>query len=156
MGIPLAWPDLGAPPAGWTGGRVGPVMRLVPPGAFLDRSRAFIAVSPIVPRTDAMPPPAALIAQALALETRQTGAVPVDRAEPAPFATDGGLEGVRVEVTLRTRAGGTERRAYVMVQDAARVYALTYVADEATWPSFLADFDRAARSLRPPGPTAEA
>ncbi len=146
----LEYPDLSTPPEAWTVGRAGHALRLVPPGAYLDRSRAAIVVSPLVPLTPAFPELAVLIRQALAAEAAQRGVVVEREGAPEAFSAESGLEGVRIEADIRhPGAKALERRAYVMCRDSSWLYGISYIADELTWPVFLSTFDAAAASLLP-------
>lgn len=149
----VLYPDLGAPPRGWTGGRVGAAIRLVPPGAYLDRSRAAIVVSPLIPRSRQLPAPEVLIQQALAAEVARTQSEVLSAGEPTPARASAGLEGVRVEVHLRRGGDGKlERRVYIMYQDQTWLYGINYVADEETFPFFAETFEAAATSVLPHPP----
>lgn len=149
MSAPL-YPDLSAPPKGWTVGRLGNAIRLVPPGAYLDRSRAAIIVSPLMPRSRQLPEPAVLVAQALAAEIARTGSVLVSQDDPAAVRASSGLEGVRIALCLR-RGGDNqvEKRIYVIYKDNTWMYGINYIADEETFPAFVETFEAAAASVLP-------
>ena len=80
----LQYPDLGSPPMGWTVGRQGAAIRLVPPGAYLDLSRAAMVVSPLVPIRDEMLAPDELILAALSAELGSWSSAAPQRPSPAP------------------------------------------------------------------------
>lgn len=144
------YPDLAAPPTGWTGGRMGAAIKLVPPGAWLDSARASIIVSPLVPRSRALPAPGVIIEQALAAELARFPMDMVSREGPTPVIATSGLEGVRLEVTLKGLGDGRiQRRIYISYQDEAFLYGIHYLADEATFPVFLEVFEAAAASVEP-------
>lgn len=147
MSAPL-YPDLATPPRGWTFGRLGSAIRLVPPGAYLDRSRAAIIVSPLMPRSRQLPEPTVLIRQALAAEMAQTGSTLVAQEEPVAATATSGLHGVRVALSIRRPDNKVERRVYVMYQDATWLYGVNYVADEETFAAFLETFNAAAASVQ--------
>ncbi len=142
----LRYPDLGTPPRGWTVARAGASLRLIPPGASARGARAFMAVSPLVPRTPNMPGVEAILRQTLAAETGATGMV-VESETAAAAVADGGLEGTRLEVTVRLAAGTTQRRVYTMYRDDAFLYGLHYIADAQTYPVLLAAYDAAVASV---------
>ncbi len=145
----LLYPDLSDPPKHWTGGRVGSAIRLVPPGAYLDRARAGIVISPLVPRSRQLPAPEVLVQQALTAELARTQSELLSLGEPV-LARAGALTGVRVDASLRRGGDGKlERRAYVMYLDESWLYGVSYVADEETWPVFLETFERVAASVQP-------
>ncbi len=132
---------------------MGAAIRLVPPGAYLDRARAAIVVSPLIPRSRQLPEPAVLIQQALAAECARTSSEVLTRSEPAPVVAASGLGGIRVEVRLRRGSDGhIERRIYVMFQDETWLYGINYVADEETFPHFAALFEDVATSMRAQDP----
>ena len=145
----LQYPDLGSPPMGWTVGRQGAAIRLVPPGAYLDLSRAAMVVSPLVPIRDEMLAPDELILAALSAELVRTGARILEQRGPTEAVASSGLSGSRVEVTLRRADGLTERRAYVMYQDDRWLYGVHYIADAPVWGEFLPLFDKVAASVLP-------
>lgn len=145
----VLYPDLGVSPKDWTGGRLGAAIRLVPPGAYLDRARAAIVVSPLIPRSRQLPEPALLIQQAIAAECARTSSEVLLQHEAVPVQTTDGLDGVRLDLKLRRGGDGkTEQRVYVMFQDETWLYGINYVADEETFPVFAELFDTVARSLK--------
>lgn len=149
----VLYPDLDEPPKGWTVGRQGSAIRLVPPGAYLDHTRAYMIVSPLVPRSRQLPPPAELILAALHAELARTGTELLEQSEARQVAATTGLNGSRLEVRLRRADGKIERRAYTMYQDTSWMYGLHYIADEETWPAFLDVYDRTAASVKPTPPS---
>lgn len=151
----LQYPDLEKPPEGWTVGRSGNAIRLAPPGAFLDHSRAFMIVSPLVPRTEQMPSLTEIIMRTIATETIQSGLEVVDRGERLEIVSESGLEGVCIGAAVRLKdAPAIQQRAYVMYQDDNWLYAISYIADEETWDHFFPLFQTVASSILPkPAPT---
>lgn len=145
----LMYPDLGAPPRGWTVGRQGAAIRLVPPGAYLDMARAHMIVSPLVPWSDEMLRPGELILAALNAELARGVNQLVDRAEPVAVEAGSGLKGVRIEARIRRPDGIIERRAYVMYRDRNWLYGVHYIADEDLWAEFAALFDQVSASMLP-------
>ena len=149
MSVPR-YPDLGAAPRGWTRGQVGATLRLVPPGADLDRSRAAMIVSALVPCDPLAASPAALVERALAREVHGAGAEILYQSDPSPYQTTSGLQGVRVEATIqRTSDQQIERSALVLLQDRAWVYCFTYIADEDVYEHFRDTFNQVAASILP-------
>src|SRR5687768_6994651 len=128
---PLAYPDLGAPPDGWTVGRVGHAVHFVPPGASLERSRARIVIGPALPLEGA-PALEEVVLRSLEAENRLTGNEITTRTDAAPFSTASGLVGARLDLTIRSPTGGLQKRTCLMLKDAAHLYAVTYVADDVT------------------------
>jgi hypothetical protein len=143
------WPDLKAPPPGWTVARQGASLRLFPPGSTPADSPASIVVSPLVPRTPQIPAPGTLVRQALAAEVASLGTKILQDAAPTPFETDAGAEGVRLEITVEA-GGRRQRRAYVMVRDERWIYGLHLLAREDAFEPHVAAYEAAARSLAPP------
>lgn len=146
----IQWPDLGEPPMGWGYARNGASIHLVPPGAVAGHARAIIVVGPLVPVSAQMPAPGVVIDQALRAECARQGLAVVDDSGPTPATTTGGLSGARRELVVVHPGGVRQRRAYVMYRDGSWLYAMTYLADEATWATFLPTFDAAARSVAAP------
>lgn len=144
-----AYPDLGAPPAGWTFGRQGKAIRLVPPGALLDQSPAAIIVSPLLARSAQLPEPVAMVAAALGAETSRTGARLVAQDPVAPARAASGLDGVRISLSLRRTDGQVERRVYVLYRDERWLYGISLIADDGVFGTWLPTFDAAAASVLP-------
>ena len=142
------FPDL-TPPAHWTSFTLPPQVRLIPPGTTPESARATIIVSPIAPRTPALPPPAELIAQAIAAEARIR--LDIHAAEPPESApSDHGLAGVAVRVEAHDReAASDERRIYVVYVDDRFMYGVSFLGYGADFDAHLATFWQVARSIRP-------
>lgn len=144
----LHYPDIVAP-AGWSYFRVAAQVRLIPPATRADTAEAVIIVSPLVPRTPALPKPDQLIEEALDAEIRL-------RFEPTvhgSFKTaksDSGLAGVSLEVTGYARPRAlTERRVYVVYADDLCVYGVSYLASDTAYAQHLDTFWRVAKSVKP-------
>lgn len=154
----LHYPDLAAPPAGWTYARVGSQVRLTPPGNGAGAEGAAIVISPLVARQKEMPSIDRAIVAAIEAESRIRLHV-LERSGPLPIRTTTGLAGCSFELRAEVRddlrdaaqAGVTwiERRVYIMYTDALCYYGIHYVAGEAVYEKYLKLFLEAARSLRP-------
>lgn len=150
------FPDFSFRPEGWTAARAGAAIRLIPPGAYPDRTRASMVVSPLVPVHSALPDTETLMKQALAAESMQTGVVvqPDDTVERVNASS--GLNGLRW--TLRVCFPGSDRvqcRAYTMYRDDQWLYGVHLVSDESSYPHFLKTYTPFAESIQPmstPGP----
>lgn len=146
----IQWPDLGTPPLGWGYARQGVAIHLVPPGAVVGHARATIVVAPMVPVSAQMPPPDVVIDQALNAERARQGLVVAEDTGAVAVSSASGLRGVRREVVVVHPGGARQRRAYVMYRDGTWLYGVTYLADEATWATFLPTFDAAASTVARP------
>lgn len=147
----LHFPDLAAPPAGFTYARVGSQVRLTPPGNGEGAEGAAIVISPLVARQKEMPSIDRAIVAAIEAESRVRLHV-LTRSGPSPLRTTTGLAGCSFELHGELRdASGTwiERRVYIMYTDALCYYGIHYVAGEAVYEKYLKPFLEAARSLRP-------
>lgn len=142
------FPDLGSPPTGWTVSRAGAAIRLVPPGAYPDRARACMVVSPLVPVSHVMPDVETVIRQALSAEVLGTGMTVESESEMMDVQTTGALHGKRLVLSVRHK-GATEsqRRVYTMYRDTAWLYGLHYISDEETFDFFLPTYETAAESI---------
>ena len=149
----VSWPDLGAPPQGWTVVRQGAALHLHPPGTRRDKPpEATIVVSPLVPVSAAMPGPGVVIRQALSAEVASLGIEVLEEGQPAEVCGADGLAGVRIDVTVRTRAGD-QRRAYTMFKDSDWLYGIHLIARPDAWAANLATYESAAGSVKPYRPT---
>lgn len=147
MPTPLHYPDLAAPPAGWTYLRVGSQVRLTPPGNGEGAESAAIVISPLVARHKQLPPIERIIAMAIDTEAK-TRLTILERSAPVPARTTTGLTGSTVE--LRGEVGGAiERRVYTVYTDALCCYGISYVAGDAVYDKYLKLFLEAARSMKP-------
>jgi len=136
------------PPAGWNGFRAGSQVRLIPPNTPPPQARCAIIVSPLVPRSKALPAADVLIEQTLAAEAGLAGSQVEAKDGPRPVSTTTGLAGVWFDVRMRVKAG-LERRIYVMFVDELCYYGISYLADEAVFDEHVETFWTAARSIRP-------
>ena len=144
----LHYPDL-TPPAGWTYARQGSQIRLAPPGVPHALATAAVIVSPLVARTDKLPPPAELIAMAITVEEKNSLQV-TRRLGPFPTQTDSGLAGVYFEIWgFAGPNRPEEHRLYVLFADALCYYGINYVATTAAFGEHEAAFWAAARSIQP-------
>lgn len=143
------YPDLAAPPLGWTGGRQGAAIRLVPPGAFLDSSATAMIVSPLVPMSRQLPPPATVILQALSTELASAQVALIQRGDPVAVTARSGLTGARLEAELRLPSSQIQRRIYTMYADDAWLYGVHLLADEAGFRLHRATYDAVAASVMP-------
>ena len=142
----LAYPNL-VPAPGWTGYRAGTQQRYLPPGTDPRTARVAIIVSPLVPRTPRLPPPAELIAEALAAEEKASGVTVIERIGPRPVRADAGLPGVSLIARVRG-ATGVERRIYVMYEDPGCYYGISYLAAEDAYAAHEAEFWKMAGTIR--------
>ena len=142
------YPDL-VTPTGWPYFRQGLQIRVVPPESTLETAEATIVISPLVPRMPTMPSPEALVDAALLEEARQRFEIE-GRKGPDRARSDGGLDGISLEVTGFVRPNSPlERRLYVMYADTLCFYAVSYLAWAETFATHLEAFWATARSLRP-------
>ena len=142
------FPDFGQPPRAWTVSRAGAALRLVPPGAYPDRSRASMFVSPLVPVSPAMPVVETILRQALGAEVAQTG-LAVESESPISEVSAGDLLGSRLEVAVRhPGAQLLQRRIYTMFRDASWLYGIHFVADEEVFDFFLPEYEAMSGSIR--------
>jgi hypothetical protein len=142
------FPDL-TPPVGWTSFTLPPQVRLIPPGTTAESARATIIVSPIAPRLPVMPPPSALLAEAIAAEARlRLDVRSQEGPEVAP--SDHGLEGVAIRLEAHDReTRSDQRRVYVVYHDDRFMYGASFLAYGADFDAHLPTFWGVARSIRP-------
>jgi len=144
----LEYPDL-VPPTGWTYFRMGPQIRLIPPGTRGDTSPVAIIISPFVARQPQMPPPETLIQMALDAEARLSFEVTAQTG-PTPIQTPTGLSGASLDVQGYPRpARPMEHRLYVMLADAQCYYGVSYLASPPAFDEHVAAFWALANSIRP-------
>lgn len=144
----LQYPDL-TPPAGWTYARQGSQVRLAPAGVPHAQATSAIIVSPLVGRSDKLPPPAELIAMAITVEERASLHV-TRRLGPFPTKTASGLEGVYFEIWGFSGPNRPEEhRLYVLFADERCYYGINYVATTAAFAEQDATFWSVARSIQP-------
>jgi len=142
------FPDL-TPPPGWIGVPLAPQVRLIPPGTTLETARAAIIVSPIAARTPVIPPPAQLIAAAIAAESRHDLDV-LAVTGPDVAASDFGLEGIAFHVHARApHQVADQRRIYVVYSDDKFMYGINYMSSARAYDEHLVAFWKTARSIRP-------
>ena len=142
------FPDLASPPTGWTVSRAGAAIRLVPPGAYPDRARACMVISPLVPVSPAMPNIETVIRQALSAEVLGTGMTVESESEIQDVQTEGALKGKRLVLAVRHKgASEIQRRVYTMYRDASWLYGIHYISDEATFDFFLPTYESTAQSV---------
>ena len=144
----LRYPDLTAP-TGWSSFSLPPQVRLVPPGTSKETARATMLVSPIVPRTPAMPPPDELIRQAIAMEVKlRLDIVEISPTEKPP--SDHGLDGAAVHLRGTERESFHEqRRIYVIYFDERFLYGINFLGFGAAYDEHLDIFWKTARTIRP-------
>lgn len=142
----LDYPDL-VPARGWTGYDAGTQQRYLPPGTDPRTARVAIIVSPLVPRNPRLPPPARLIAEALAAEEQVSGVQVIERIGPRPVFTDRGMQGVSLVARVQG-ATGVERRIYVLYEDEAGYYGISYLAAEDQFAAHEAAFWKMAGTIR--------
>ena len=142
------YPEFSEPPRGWTAARFGAGVKLVPPGAYADRCRASMVVSPLVPVNEQMPEVKVILQQALSAEVAATGLKVESQSEMKAVATASGLQGVRWELVLKgPDSNGLEKRIYTMYRDAHWLYGLHYLSDVETYPFFLDTYESVAASI---------
>ena len=159
----LHYPDLGAPPPGWTYARAGSQLRLSPPGSSnAEAGSAAIVISPLVARDadrdqrHGLPAIDRLIEMAIETEEK-LGLEVLERRGPNAMRTTTGLVGCSYEVRAQRPPPSpeaaapalVERRLYVMYSDALCCYGIHYLADETVYETHLKLFLDAARSLKP-------
>jgi hypothetical protein len=136
------------PPPGWNGFRLGRQVRLIPPNTSPEDATCAIIVSPLVPRSAALPPADVLIGQALDAEVALVKSEVLSKDGPTPTRSDHGLAGISYAVRLRGPTG-IERRIYVMLLDELCYYGLSYLASEATFATHEETFWTAVRTIKP-------
>ena len=151
----IGFPDFTFRPEGWTAAKAGAAIRLVPPGAYVNQSRASMVVSPLVPVHAALPDTETLMRQAIAAETAQTGIAVQPDDTWANLTATSGLAGLRW--TLQVRFPGSERlqwRCYTMFRDASWLYGVHLVADAPTYAHFWGTYEAfcvSIQAVEPPG-----
>lgn len=136
------------PPPGWIGFRMGSQVRLIPPNTPPQDATCAIIVSPLVPRSAALPPAEVLFAQTLDAECALTKAEVLSKNGPMPAKSDHGLAGVSFDVRLQGPTG-IERRLYVLLVDELCYYGLNYLSVEATFAAHEEAFWAAVRTIKP-------
>lgn len=151
MPTALHYPDLAAPPTGWTYCRVGSQIRLTPPGNGEGAQGAAIVIAPLVARQKDLPSIERAIATAIETEAH-TRLTLLERSAPVATRTTTGLAGCSVEVRAELRdaePGKLERRVYIMYTDALCYYGISYVAGDAVYEKYLKLFLETAKSMKP-------
>jgi hypothetical protein len=144
----LHYPDI-VPPPDWTYFRVGPQIRLIPPGTRRDTATAAIIISPLVPRQPQMPAPEVLIPMAIEAEAKVSFEITA-QAGPTPVETATGLSGASFDVSGYARPSGpVEHRLYVMLADPLCYYGVSYLANQAASGEHVAAFWSVVQSVRP-------
>lgn len=136
------------PPPGWNAFRLVRQVRLIPPNTRPQDATCALIVSPLVPRSAALPPADVLFEQTLAAETQLTKAEVLSKNGPMPTNSDQGLAGIYFDVRIKG-ATGIERRLYVLLVDELCYYALNYLATEDTFGVHEETFWTAVRSIKP-------
>ena len=108
-----------------------------------------MVVSPLMPVSIAMPNVETIIRQALSAEVMGTGMTIETESEITDVATEGGLQGIRLAITVRHRgASQIQRRLYSMYRDASWLYGIHYIADAETYEHFLELYRNTADSIQ--------
>lgn len=136
------------PPPGWNAFRLGQQVRLIPPNTRPEEASSALIVSPLVPRSAALPPANVLFEQTLAAETDLTKAEVLSKNGPIPTSSDHGLAGIYFDVRIKG-ATGIERRLYVLLVDPLCYYGLNYRSAEDTFDAHEQAFWTAVRSIKP-------
>ena len=149
------------PPPEWSGFRKGAQIRLIPPFTHPDDAKVAIVVSPLVPRSEALPPAATLIQQTLDAETALYASRVRTQNGPMPTRSDHGLAGIYYDVVIDAgpasgpdggasiESATSDRRLYVMLVDELCYYGLSYIAQEAVFAEHVETFWRAVRTIKP-------
>jgi hypothetical protein len=136
------------PPPGWSGFRRDNQVRLIPPNTVPEQAACAIIVSPLVPRSAALPPAEVLFEQTLRAECAITNAEVLTKNGPLPAHSDHGLSGVSFDVWLKT-AAGIERRLYVLLVDELCYYSINYLSSEPAFAAYELVFWAAVRTIKP-------
>lgn len=136
------------PPPGWNGFRLGRQVRLIPPNTPPTEATCAIIVSPLLPRSAALPPADVLFAQTLEAECAITKAEVLSKNGPVPANSDHGLAGISFDVRLKATTG-SERRLYVLLVDELCYYGINYLSSETTFATHEDTFWTAVRTIKP-------
>jgi hypothetical protein len=136
------------PPPGWNGFRLGRQMRLIPPNTPPQSAPCAIIVSPLVPRSVALPPADILIEQTLAAEMAVVQSRVASQEGPTPARSEFGLAGVSYDVHVQGPTG-MEHRLYVLLVDNLCYYGLSYLASEDTFGTHVQAFWNAVATIKP-------
>ena len=130
------------------GFRLGRQVRLIPPNTPPTEATCAVIVSPLVPRSEALPPADVLLEQTLAAETALVHTEVLSKNGPTPTKSDHGLAGISYDVRVQGPTG-IERRLYVLLVDELCYYGLNYLASEATFADHEQEFWAAVRTIKP-------
>jgi len=136
------------PPPQWNGFRRDRQIRLIPPNTHPLDATCAIIVSPLVPRSAALPPADVLIEQTLDAEMAIVKSTVLSKNGPTPAKSDHGLAGISYDVRVQGPSG-IERRIYVLLVDDLCYYGLSYLASEETFATHEQTFWTAVRTIKP-------